>query len=483
VDVVLGVSVGPSTARIALIEGTEADGSVIDEAVLDLPSPRGADGGSAEVVDTIVGTRRSLEQNGHRLVAAGVCALDAYAAPALRAALARSGVDGVVLVSQDETTAALTRAHSAIDPGQPEVTAALGAALAAPSALARAGAPNPPTIVLSAQARPASPDATQMAPASPDATQMAPASDATQMAPAPDVTQVRSYEPQLAYSLTGSQEALTDYQPGPGTEDQTALVSPVPYESEPAKPERRSFMLVGSIVTAVVVIGLGAIAFSVAVGINPTSDNSPIAPSTPNFGPPPPPAGTGNSDQVPIAVNPSVPAAPPAPAPQVAPAPAPAIPASSGGGGSSANRNTGGGGGGGGGFSNPAPVSVPDVPPPAIAPVPEVAPPPPPANLPPAFLPPIRPFIPPIFLPPEQRNPVDKQIPEQQQAPAAGGAAAGQAPAAGGAAAGQAPAAGGAAAGQAPAAGGGGQGAGGADGQGGQESPQDTLCHPKKPPC
>jgi hypothetical protein len=437
VDVVLGVSVGPSTARIALIEGTEADGSVIDEAVLDLPSPRGADGGSAEVIETILGTRRSLDENGHRLVAAGVCALDAIAAPALRAALARSGVDDVVLVSHDEATAALSRAHSLVDPGQPEVTAALGAALAAPSALARTGAPHPPTIVLSALARPAAPAA------SPDATQMAPVS------PAADATQVRSYEPQLAWSMTGSQEALTEYQsdfPPPAGEDETALVTADPYDVNPPKPERKSFMLVGSIVTAAVVIGLGAIAFSVMVGINPTSDQTPIVPSTPNFGPPPPPAGTGNSNQVPVAVDPSVPAAPPAnvPAPEVAPAPA--IPAGSGSG--SGSKRSGGGGGGGG--SNPAPVAVPEAPPPAPDPVPAEAP-PPPASIPPALFPPLKPFIPPIFLPPDQQAPANQQAPGNQQksgqqggnpagAPAAG-APGGGAPA-GGAAAGGAPAGG-----------------------------------------
>jgi hypothetical protein len=462
-DVVLGVSVGPSTARIALIEGTEADGSVIDEAVLDLPSPRGADGGAAEIIDTIVGTRRSLDENGHRLVAAGVCALDAFAAPALRAALARSGVDDVVLVSQDEATAALTRAHSTVDVGQPEVTAALGAALAAPSALARLGAPAPPTIVLSALARPAT--------ASPDATQMAP------VAPAADATQVRSYEPQLAYSMTGSQEALTDYQPEAGAEDLTALVEADPYEAAPPKPERKSFMLVGSIVTAVVVIGLGAIAFSVMVGINPTSDQTPIAPSTANFGPPPPPAGTGNSDQVPV-VAPSIPAAPPAsvPAPQVAPAPA--MPANTGSGsrsgsGSGSSRSSGVGSGGGGAASNPAPVELPQAPPPAIDPVPEVAPPPPAANIPSV----LKPFIPPAFLPPEQQVPANQQVPDGTPA---GGAAAGTPPADGKAAG--TPPADGKAAGTPPAVGAGQQGAG-TEGQGNQESANDTLCHPKKPPC
>jgi hypothetical protein len=420
VDVVLGVSVGPSTARIALIEGTEADGSVIDEAVLDLPSPRGADGGSAEIIDTIVGTRRSLDENGHRLVATGVCALDAFAAPSLRAALAKSGVDDVVLVSQDESTAALTRAHSPFDPVQPEITAALGAALAAPSALARAGAAPAPTIVLSALARPAP------ATASPDATQMTPAD------PAADATQLRSYEPQLAYSMAGNQEALTDYQPESGAEDHTALVEAEPYDVKSVKPERKPFMLVGSIVSAVVVIGLGALAVSVAVGINPTADNTPIAPNTPTFGPPPPPAGTGNSDKVPIAVAPSIPAAPPAsiPAPEVAPAPA--VPANTGAGsgsGSGSSRSS----GGGGGASNPAPIEVPQAPP-APEPGPEVAPPPPEANippmLPPPFMPPpfmpppFMPLIPPIFLPPELRGPVDQQNP-------AGGPPAGGAPAAG----------------------------------------------------
>jgi hypothetical protein len=414
VDVVLGVSVGPSTARIALIEGTEADGSVIDEAVLDLPSPRGADGGSAEIIDTIVGTRRSLDENGHRLVATGVCALDAFAAPSLRAALAKSGVDDVVLVSQDESTAALTRAHSPFDPVQPEITAALGAALAAPSALARAGAAPAPTIVLSALARPAP------ATASPDATQMTPAD------PAADATQLRSYEPQLAYSMAGNQEALTDYQPESGAEDHTALVEAEPYDVKSVKPERKSFMLVGSIVSAVVVIGLGALAVSVAVGINPTADNTPIAPNTPTFGPPPPPAGTGNSDKVPIAVAPSIPAAPPAsiPAPEVAPAPAvPANTGSGSGSGSGSSRSS--GGGGGGGASNPAPIEVPQAPP-APEPGPEVAPPPPEANIPPMLPPPLMPppfmpppfmpppfmpLIPPIFLPPELRAPVDQQNP------------------------------------------------------------------------
>jgi hypothetical protein len=417
VDVVLGVSVGPSTARIALIEGTEADGSVIDEAVLDLPSPRGADGGSAEIIDTIVGTRRSLDENGHRLVATGVCALDAFAAPSLRAALAKSGVDDVVLVSQDESTAALTRAHSPFDPVQPEITAALGAALAAPSALARAGAAPPPTIALSALARPAP------ATASPDATQMMPAD------PAADATQLRSYEPQLAYSMAGNQEALTDYQPESGAEDHTALMEAEPYDVKSVKPERKPFMLLGSIISAVAVIGLGALAVSVAVGISPTADNTPIAPNAPTFGPPPPPAGTGNSEKVPIAVDPSIPAAPPAsiPAPEVAPAPA--VPANTGSGsGSGSSRSS-----GGGGASNPAPIEVPQAPP-APEPGPEVAPPPPAANippmLPPPFMPPpfmpppFMPFIPPIFLPPELRPPVDQQNP-------AGGPPAGGGPAAG----------------------------------------------------
>jgi hypothetical protein len=107
VDIVLGVSMAPTTVRMLLIEGQNADGVTVDEDSFDVA----ADGDSATsaAVAAILGTREAALEAGYQLMSTGVTWTDPGDAPALRDALARQQIHNVMLVGPLLAAAALAQ--------------------------------------------------------------------------------------------------------------------------------------------------------------------------------------------------------------------------------------------------------------------------------------------------------------------------------------------------------------------------------------
>ncbi|MGV0853176.1 DUF7159 family protein [Mycolicibacterium phlei] len=429
-DIVLGVSMTPTTVRMVLVEGEKADGATVDHDVFDITGGEGsATSAATAVVDAVLGTKESAETGGHSLKAVGVTWSDHAEAAQLRDALAARGIDDVLLVSDGHAAAALAQAvgramdyattallfidrdtatlsvvrtddgsvvkvlsrtlHSsdamavladmaaAVDaqdvapevmfvvgsgvdvsavkshlehlvsvpvraPDEPEMALARGAALAA----ANAPAFEASTVGLAYSQDPDGPTA-----GSPYAVGLAAAE--TQLAPV---------DAPMAYSEVD--EPQTDLTPAPGE-------------------DRKPFLLVGSAMASIFVVGVVALVISLAVSIRPTADQRPspgqsaIVPSSVAPAPPapspkpveqaqpaaPPPPTTAETIKAPVPVVQQQPAPQAPPRTVYVEAPAPA-----------------------------APAPAPEAPPPAPA-----APPPAPAPVAPA---PVPVFVPPVVAPP-----------------------------------------------------------------------------------
>ncbi|WP_081285675.1 DUF7159 family protein [Mycolicibacterium fortuitum] len=437
-DIVLGVAMAPTTVRMVLVEGEKADGVTVDHDVFDVTSVEGSATTSAadQVVAAILGTQESATTGGHHLKAIGVTWTDHSDASALRDALTAHGIDDVMLVSEGHAAAALAQAVGRAvgydttallfidrdaatlsvvktDDGSvvkvlaqslhstdamavlSDMAAAVEASDSAPQGMfvlgsgvdvasVKAHLENLVSLPVSA------PDEPEMALArgAALASANAPAFEATTVGLAysqdPDGTTAGS-----AYGLAGlaTEMAPVGVEPLDGVD----LVG----DDMPMDEERKPFLLVGSALTSVFVVGVVALVISLAVSIRPTVDQRPapaqgaVAPSAPAKLPapapppqaavPPPPAPPPETIKAPIPVVQEAPApAPQAPprtvyveAPAAAPPPAPAA---------------------------PAPAPAPEAP--APAPVPVAPPPPAPIYNPPA------PYIPPlVVLPPAPRLP------------------------------------------------------------------------------
>ncbi len=111
-DIVLGVSMTPTTVRMVLVEGDKADGRTVDHDVFDITAIDSAANSSAsdQVIAAILGTQQSAAAGGHRLIATGVTWSDHDEAGVLRESLAGRGIDDVMLVSQLHAAGALAQA-------------------------------------------------------------------------------------------------------------------------------------------------------------------------------------------------------------------------------------------------------------------------------------------------------------------------------------------------------------------------------------
>ena len=457
-DIVLGVSMTPTTVRMVLVEGEKADGVTVDHDVFEVRSADGSATASAaeQVAAAVLGTQESAAASGHHLKSIGVTWTHHSDAAALRDTLAARGVEDVLLVSATHAAAALAQAVGRAvgydttallfiekdtatlsvvqtDDGSvvkvlsrdlhdadamavlTEMAAAVESAESPPQGLFIVGsgvdassvkahlenlvalpisAPDEPELALARGAALASAHAPEMEASTaglaysqdPDGTTAGKAypvglaNAATQLAP---VGAAAAYSDALAYADEVESE--------PGPEPETF------YEEESRKP----FLLVGSALTSIFVVGVVALVISLAVSIRPTVDQrpspgeSPVIPSqaapapAPELAPapapvapaPPPPAETIKAP-VPVVQQAPAPAPrtvfveKPAPAPAAAPAPPPAAPA-------------------------PAPVpAAPVIPPPVVAP--------PIYNPPPIFYPPRPPVYipprPPVWVPPWQHD-------------------------------------------------------------------------------
>jgi len=111
VDTVLGVSMAPTTVRIVLVEGENADGATVDEdnfAVTGDSDPATLSAPD-QVVAAILGTREGADEAGYQLRSTGVTWTDQRAAAELRDALAARKVENVMLVSSFLAAAALAQ--------------------------------------------------------------------------------------------------------------------------------------------------------------------------------------------------------------------------------------------------------------------------------------------------------------------------------------------------------------------------------------
>jgi hypothetical protein len=426
VELVLGVSMTPTTVRVALVEGDKADGVIVDHDAFDIDA---VDGGatsraSDEVIATVLGTQEGAIAAGHHLVSTGVAWTDRAEAAVLREALVARGIENVLLVSELHAAAALAQAAgravdydktglmfveretatlAVIDTADGSVVKVLSECLHGDDALAVVAemvtdlnvqkpaaqglfvvgsgvdvtavkahltdlvavpviAPEEPQLALARGAALASANAPRY---DPSTVGLAYSQD-------PDGTTAHSI---LVADLLGDDDAPPD-------------AGDIASEPDDVSERSKPFLLVGSSMTAIFVAGMMALTIAVAVNVRPTADlGSDVAPVHP-----------GNS-----APAPAVQSAPPAAAKQVpmpVPAPAPAGPPA----------------------ARIAMAQLKDLPPPPpprvvvrnIAPAPAaVAPapvaPPPPVVVPPVIPPPIIqlpvPFIPPILQPPPYYNP------------------------------------------------------------------------------
>ncbi len=111
-EIVLGVSMTPTTVSIALVEGEKADGVIIERDVFDISASDGSatSGGSDHVIAAVLGTQEGAIAAGHHLVSTGVTWTDHAEAAVLREALVARGIEDVLLVSELHAAAALAQA-------------------------------------------------------------------------------------------------------------------------------------------------------------------------------------------------------------------------------------------------------------------------------------------------------------------------------------------------------------------------------------
>lgn len=429
-DIVLGVSMTPTTVRMVLVEGEMADGATVDHDVFEVSGSDGSatSGAAAQVVDAVLGTKESAEAGGHDLKAIGVTWSDHAEAAQLRDALAARDIDDVMLVSDGHAAAALAQAVgravgyettallfidrdtatlSVVQTDDGSVVKVLASSLHSQDAMA----------VLADMA--AAVDAQDNAPQgmfvigsgvdvssvkshlehlvslpvhAPDEPEMALARGAALAAAAAPPLEASTVG--LAYSqdpdgttagsvYAGLAGAETQLAPAGGDGAYIGDYASRTDLSAAANEDRKPFLLVGSAMASIFVVGVVALVISLAVSIRPTADQRPspgqsaIVPSSIAPAPPPPPTEQAQPVQAPP---------PPkaetikAPVPVVQQLPAPQAPPRT--------------------VYVEAPPPAPQAPPPAPAPA---APPPAPAPVAPAPVAPapVPVYVPPVIAPPQ----------------------------------------------------------------------------------
>ncbi|HNM85485.1 MAG TPA: hypothetical protein PKI77_13280, partial [Mycobacterium sp.] len=344
----------PTAVRIVLVEGENADGVTVDHDVFDIVSDPSSATAPEQVVAAILGTRESAAEGGHRLTATGVAWRDHDDAARLREALAAQHIDDVMLVSElhaagalaqvagravgyrrtalmfldgdtatlavvDTTDGAITRAESQ-DLHTEDATARLTSMVSALEDL-----PEPPQGVfvvgsgLSVSALKLQLEsATSLPVIAPDEAGLALARGAAlASARAPQfeaATVAAGHAHDGDDGTTAGAVALAYSQEGPDPEDLALADEPIavqPVAVGPVNPPaRKPFLLVGSAMTALFVVGVAALVISLAVSIRPTVDQRPNPAES---------AVVATHTPPPVAAVPPAPAAPPAP-PETIPA-------------------------------------------------------------------------------------------------------------------------------------------------------------------
>ena len=404
-DIVLGVSMTPTTVRMVLVEGEKADGRTVDHDIFDITAVDGAANSSAsdQVISAILGTQQSAAAGGHRLITTGVTWTNHDDASALREALTARGLDDVMLVSELHAAGAIAQAAgravgydktalmfverdtatlSVVEAHDGSIVKVLSRSLHSADAMAVMA-----EMVTSLEAQDVRPGGVFVVGSGVDVTSVkehlehlvslpVSAPEDSEMALARGAALAAVSAPRfeattigLAYSQDPDPAAFAATQMRP-----MSAASPVDDDDDVvADDSRRPFMLVGSTLTSIFVVGVVALVISLAVSIRPTVDQRP---------------NPGESIVVPSTLAPAPPAAqqvepPPAEppkAPETIPAPVPVVQEQ----------------------PQQAPRQVFVEPPQAPAQVPAAAPPPAPAAPPPAPVPaaPAPVIAPPLIIPP-----------------------------------------------------------------------------------
>ncbi|MDT5090675.1 MAG: hypothetical protein QOH60_38 [Mycobacterium sp.] len=433
-DIVLGVSMTPTKVRMVLVEGERADGQTIDHDVFDVAAVDGsANANPAEqVISAILGTQQSALAGGHRLLATGVTWTDHDEAAALRDGLSAYGIEDVTLVSELHAAGAIAQAVgravgydktglmlidrdtatlSVVETFDGSVVKVLTRSLHSADAMAELA-----DMVTSVEAQEVRPDGLFIIGSGVDVTYVkehlehlasipVSAPEDSEMALTRGAAIAAANAPRfeaatvgLAYSQDPDGVPVADQSgidPLAATQLRLAVASEPAVEEDAVHDEsRRPFLLVGSTLTSVFIIGVVALVITLAASIRPTADSRPNAANPgenvviPSAQAPAPPPQAQVAPPAPVEVAPAPPATIPAPIPvvkvapqapprQVAPPPQAPPPAPA------------------------APPPVPEAPPPvpeapAPAPLPVIAP---PIILPPILGGPVYPR-PPIFRPP-----------------------------------------------------------------------------------
>jgi hypothetical protein len=363
VDISLGVSMTPTAVRMVLVEGENAKGITVDHDVFEVASDGTSATASERVLSAILGTRESAEEGGHRLVSTVVAWRDHDDAAALRDALAARNIAGVMLVSELHAAGALAEAVGAAmgyertallfidadtatlsvvetadgsiirvqrvdtdDEGDEEVLAALTSAVAA---LEHLDAPPQGVFVVGSGASVSAikdqlAAATCLPVSAPDEPELALARGAALAGPRVPLFEAatvgREYASddegttaQTVHPAAGSSASALAYSEVDPNED-PLLVDAAVAEPPPGSTSRqgRKPFLVGSAMTGIFVVGVGALVVSLAVSIRPTGDQQP-SPAQSVIVP--------TQTQMPAAAVPT----PPAPPPETIQAPVPVV--------------------------------------------------------------------------------------------------------------------------------------------------------------
>ncbi len=492
-DIVLGVSMTPTTVRMVLVEGEKADGVTVDHDAFDVHTADGSATSSAadQVVAAVLGTQESAAASGHHLKSIGVAWTHHSDAAALRDGLAARGIEDVMLVSATHAAASLAQAvgraigydTTAVlfiekdtatmsvvqtDDGSvvkvlsrdlhdtdamavlTEMARSVESAESAPQGLfivgsgvdaaaVKAHLENLLALPISAPDEPELALARGAALASAHAPEMEASTAGLAYSQDHDGTTAASAYPGLAGAATQMAGIATQLAPvGSGESYSDALAYSDEISESDSEPfygdeSRKPFLLVGSALTSIFVVGVVALVISLAVSIRPTADQRPSPGDTPVV---PSQAAPAPVQQLAPAAPAPAPAAPPpetikAPIPVVQqapaqtprtvfverPAPAPAAPAPA--------------------PPPAAPAPVPEAPIPAPVPAAPVVPPvlAPPLYNPPAY----NPYYPPrpVYSPPKPvwvppwRQP-QQQVPDEPQSPQYPGGGSGGYPNSGG---------------------------------------------------
>jgi hypothetical protein len=355
-DVVLGVSTTPTTVRMVVVDGHKADGAVIEHDSFDIVSTETS--AADQVIDALVGTREAAFAGGHRVVCTGIMCSDRAQADELRSTLAERGVDGVAVVSQLQAAAALGHAAGILAGYDKTAVLVVTGEMATVSVIDTADA-----SILAVDSRPVTPGQTRG-----ELTDMLTALRGQWSAPDGIVVVASDRDAAVAQELAQDVLSIPASAPGDGalalargaalaaasiaegdlttmalaySQDPDAATGlagievPRVDELDSAASARagKPFMLVGSTMAAIFIIGVLTLVISLAVSIRPTVDSRPgakFSAAPPVAAAPAPPAVPNALPPVPqpAAAPPSPAAAPPSPAapPPAPPAEAPVTP-------------------------------------------------------------------------------------------------------------------------------------------------------------